>query len=183
MSKMNPTGLPEHWQMVRFSEVATFTKKPRDLRYSEYNEVPFVPMNLIPIATLFSKEFRLKPTNELSSGTYFEPGDILLAKITPSFENGKQCIIQELPTPFGIATTEVIPIREIEGVSDKIYLFYYLLVPDVRSLLTGKMQGTTGRLRLGTRTVADLEIPLPPLAEQHRIVAKLEVIYTIRRSS
>ena len=178
MSKMNPTGLPEHWQMVRFSEVATFTKKPRDLRYSEYNEVPFVPMNLIPIATLFSKEFRLKPTNELSSGTYFEPGDILLAKITPSFENGKQCIIQELPTPFGIATTEVIPIREIEGVSDKIYLFYYLLVPDVRSLLTGKMQGTTGRLRLGTRTVADLEIPLPPLAEQHRIVVKLETLFT-----
>ena len=83
-----------------------------------------------------------------------------------------------MPTPFGIATTEVIPIREIEGVSDKIYLFYYLLVPDVRSLLTGKMQGTTGRLRLGTRTVADLEIPLPPLAEQHRIVVKLETLFT-----
>ena len=178
MSKMNPMDLPLNWRIVRFEEVATFTKKPKGLRYSEYNEVPFVPMNLIPIATLFSTEFILKPTNKISSGTYFELGDILLAKITPSFENGKQCIIQKLPTPFGIATTEVIPIREVKGVSDKFYLFYYLLVPDVRALLTGKMQGTTGRLRLGAKALAELEIPLPPLAEQHRIVAKLEMLFT-----
>jgi len=178
MSKMNQKDLPLNWQIVRFGEVATFTKKPKDLRYSEYNEVPFVPMNLIPIAQLYSKEFNLKSTDELSSGTYFEPGDILLAKITPSFENGKQSIIEDLPTPFGIATTEVIPIREVEGVSNKFYLFYYLLVPDVRALLTGKMKGTTGRLRLGADALADLEIPLPPLAEQRRIVAKLEVLFT-----
>ena len=170
--------LPLNWQIVRFEEIATFTKKPKDLRYSEYNEIPFVPMKLIPIATLFSKEFIRKPTNTLGSGTYFESGDILLAKITPSFENGKQCIIQELPTPFGIATTEVIPIREVEGLSDKIYLFYYLLAPDVRALLTARMKGTTGRLRLGAEALADLEIPLPPLAEQRRIVAKLERLFT-----
>ena len=174
---MNPIGLPLNWQMVKFEEVATFTKKPRGLRYSDYNEIPFVPMNLIPIATLFSKEFILKSSDTLSSGTYFEPGDILLAKITPSFENGKQCIIKELPMPFGIATTEVIPIREIEGVSDKFYLFYYLLFPDVRALLTERMQGTTGRLRLGTKALAELEILLPPLAEQERIVAKLETLF------
>ena len=175
---MNPKGLPLNWQIVKFGDVATFTKKPKNLRYSEYNEVPFVPMDLIPIATLFSKEFILKPSDTLSSGTYFEPGDILLAKITPSFENGKQCIIQELPIPFGIATTEVIPIREVEGVSDKFYLFYYLLLLDVRASLTGKMKGTTGRLRLGAEVVGTLEIPLPPLAEQQRIVAKLETLFT-----
>ena len=178
MNKTNEMDLPEHWCRVKFGDVVTFTKKPKDLRYSEYNEVPFVPMNLIPVATLFLKEFRLKPSDTLSSGTYFEPGDILLAKITPSFENGKQCIIKELPTPFGIATTEVIPIREIEGVSDKFYLFYYLLLSNVRALLTERMQGTTGRLRLGTKALADLEIPLPPLAEQRRIVAKLQTLFT-----
>ena len=170
--------LPLNWRIARFGEVATFTKKPKDLRYTEYSEVPFVPMHLIPIATLFSKKFVRKPSDALGSGTYFETGDILLAKITPSFENGKQCIIEELPTPFGIATTEVIPIREVEGLSDKIYLFYYLLAPDVRALLTGRMKGTTGRLRLGAEALADLEIPLPPLAEQRRIVAKLEKLFT-----
>ena len=173
MSEMN---LPVHWKMVRFGEVATFTKKPRDLRYSEYNEVPFVPMVLIPVAKLFSEEFTLKTNDELSSGTYFEPGDILLSKITPSFENGKQCIIEELPTPFGIATTEVIPIREAVGVGDKFYLFYYLLLPDVRTLLAGRMQGTTGRQRLGKETLVNLEIPLPPLPEQRAIAHVLQTI-------
>ena len=48
---------------------------------------------------------------------------MLLAKITPSFENGKQGIIRELPTPFGIATTEVIPLMGIPDVSDTLYLF------------------------------------------------------------
>ena len=94
--------IPESWKAVRLGKVTTFTKKPRDLRYSEYNEVPFVPMELIPITKLYSEEFTLKTNDELKSGTYFENGDILLPKITPSFENGKQCIIKELPTPFGI---------------------------------------------------------------------------------
>ncbi len=161
--------IPESWEVVQFETAATFTKKPRNLGYSEYSEIPFVPMELIPIAKLSSEKFILKTNNELKSGTYFEPGDILLPKITPSFENGKQCIIQELPTPFGIATTEVIPIREVEDVSDKFYLFYYLLLPDVRTLLAGKMQGSTGRQRLKKEALVNLEIPLPPLPEQRAI--------------
>ena len=173
---MSMVDFPEHWKMVRFGEVVTFTKKPRDLRYSEYDEVPFLPMDLIPIGKLSSEKFILKTNEELSSGTYFEPGDVLLAKITPSFENGKQCIIEDLPTPFGLATTEVIPIREVVDVSDRFYLFYYLLLPDVRVLLAGRMQGTTGRQRLGKETLANLEIPLPPLPEQRAIAHVLQTI-------
>ena len=173
---MNKINLPDHWKVVRLGDIIAFTKKPRDLRYSEYNEIPFVPMELIPIAKLFSQEFILKTNDELKSGTYFEPGDILLPKITPSFENGKQCIIKELPTPFGIATTEVIPIREIKGVSDISYLFYYLLFPNVRISLAGKMQGTTGRQRLSKDALVNLQIPLPPLPEQRAIASIFQAI-------
>ena len=168
--------IPESWEIVRLEEASTFTKKPRNLRYSEYREIPFVPMELVPIAKLFSQEFILKTYDELKSGTYFEPGDILLPKITPSFENGKQCIFKELPTPFGIATTEVIPIREMEGVTDISYLFYYLLLPNVRISLAGKMQGTTGRQRLGKNALVNLQIPLPPLREQRAIAAVFQAI-------
>ena len=174
---MSLNNLPAHWKLVSFGDVTTFTRKPSELRYSEYNEIPFVPMELIPVSKLFSEVFTLKPSNKLTSGTYFEPGDILLSKITPSFENGKQCIIEELPTPFGIATTEVIPIREVEGVSDKFYLFYFLLLSDVRSLLAGRMQGTTGRQRLNKEALVNLEIPLPPLPEQRAIAHILHTIH------
>ncbi len=173
---MSLNNLPAHWKLVSFGDVTTFTRKPSELRYSEYNEIPFVPMELIPVSKLFSEVFTLKPSNKLTSGTYFEPGDILLSKITPSFENGKQCIIEELPTPFGIATTEVIPIREVEGVSDKFYLFYFLLLSDVRSLLAGRMQGTTGRQRLNKEALVNLEIPLPSLPEQRAIAHILHTI-------
>lgn len=169
-------NLPVHWKKVNFGDIVTFTRKPKNLRYTQYNKVPFVPMDLIPVAKLYSKEFTFRTNDEIRSGTYFEPGDILLAKITPSFENGKQCIIEDLPTSFGIATTEVIPIREIVGVSDKFYLFYYLLLPNVRSLLAGRMQGTTGRQRLSKETLVKLEIPLPPLAEQRAIARILQAI-------
>lgn len=168
--------IPESWETTRLAEAVTFTKKPRNLRYSEYDKIPFVPMELIPIAKLFSQEFILKTNDELKSGTYFEPGDILLPKITPSFENGKQCIIKKLPTPFGIATTEVIPIREMEGISDISYLFYFLLLPNVRISLAGKMQGTTGRQRLSKNALVNLQIPLPPLPEQRAIAAVFRAI-------
>ncbi len=168
--------IPESWEIIRLAEAVTFTKKPKNLRYADYNEIPFVPMELIPIAKLVSEDFTLKKHDELKSGTYFEPGDILLPKITPSFENGKQCIIKKLPTPFGIATTEIIPIREIGGVSDISYLFYYLLLSNVRISLAGKMQGTTGRQRLSKDAVVNLQIPLPPLPEQRAIAAVFQAI-------
>ncbi|MYG08041.1 hypothetical protein F4167_15790, partial [Candidatus Poribacteria bacterium] len=80
------------------------------------------------------------------------------------------------PTPFGIATTEIIPIQAVVDVSDKFYLFYYLLLPNVRAMLAGRMQGTTGRQRLSKEILANLEIPLPPLPEQHAIAHVLQTI-------
>lgn len=125
-----------------------FTKKPRDLKFDEYESIPFVPMDLVPIGKLSFGDFILKKPSEFSSGTYFETGDLLLAKITPSFENGKQGIIPELPHGFGVATTEVIPIKEIPQVSNIHFLAYFLLRDDIRSSLAGKMEGSTGRQRL-----------------------------------
>lgn len=168
--------IPESWETKLLGEVVTITKKPRDLRYTDYSGIPFVPMELIPIGKLSSEEYILKTNDELTSGTYFQSGDILLSKITPSFENGKQCIIQELPDGFGIATTEIIPIHEIEGVTHKTFLFYYFLLPKVRTLLTGKMQGSTGRQRLNLDSLVNLIVPVPPLSEQQAIG---EIFYRI----
>src|SRR6266567_6608759 len=131
----------QKWRIVPLNKAFKFTKKPRELQYSTYVRIPFVPMEFVPIGHMFFEKYILKEYDDISSGTYFEPGDILLAKITPSFENGKQGIIENLPTPFGIATTEVIPIKEIEGISDKYFLFYYLLRHDIRSVLASKMEG------------------------------------------
>lgn len=135
MKQVTDARLPTQWREVALREAASFTRKPRNLRYADFKEVPFVPMERIPIGHLYFEDFELRQGAEVNSGTYFEPGDMLLAKITPSFENGKQGIIRELPTPFGIATTEVIPLTGIPNVSDTLYLFYRLSEKDLDFLI------------------------------------------------
>jgi len=172
----------EGWRWVQLQDAFTFTRKPRDLQISAYTQVPFVPMEMIPIGSVYFAQYVLKSQDELTSGTYFEPGDVLLAKITPSFENGKQGIIEHLPTPFGIATTEVIPLQGIPELSDNLFLFYYLLRHSIRVELAGKMEGTTGRQRLNKSALESLEIPLPPLPEQRAIAHALRTVQAAREA-
>lgn len=170
------------WIRVQLGSIVRFTKKPKNLHYTEYPHIPFIPMESIPIGQVFFDRFELRSNEEISSGTYFESGDILLAKITPSFENGKQGIIQELPTKFGIATTEVIPFNEVDGVSNKYFLFYSLLRNSIRTELASKMEGSTGRQRLSIFALMNLEIALPPLPEQRAIAHILQTAQNATQS-
>jgi len=107
---------------------------------------------------------------------HFERGDILVAKITPSFENGKQALATKLPTPFGFATTEVIPLRPRNMGHDRRLLFFYLLHPDIRHYVAERMEGTTGRQRVPPEVFLDLPFPEFALEEQRAISDALEVI-------
>lgn len=167
--------LPADWQIKAIEEAYRFTKKPTGLRVKDNSEVPFIPMELMPLGKIFVDDWVMKATAALGSGTYFENGDLLVAKITPSFENGKQAIAK-INTPFGYATTEVIPIQEIEGTSDKFYLHFVLLHPEIRKELAEKMDGSTGRQRLRKETLASKQIPFPPLPEQRCIAHVLSTV-------
>ncbi|WP_052890332.1 restriction endonuclease subunit S [Thermogemmatispora carboxidivorans] len=173
------------WKRVPLAEIAEFTSKPREVRLTDYKAIPFVPMELIPSDKIAIDGFLMKDPSVISSGTFFKEGDILLPKITPSFENGKQAIAEDLPLPFGLATTEVIPLREKANISDKLFLFYFLLKGDVRQSLASRMEGTTGRQRLNTEALKTLPVPLPPLREQRAIARVLravqEVMQALRR--
>jgi len=164
--------MPRSWDVLPIGKAYDFTKKPKETVYSNYDRLPFIAMDLIPIDTPHLDKFKLKNSTEISSGTYIEDGDILLAKITPCFENGKQCIVAGLPNGFGIASTEIIPIKEKPGISSKYFLFYYLLKNDVRTFIAGKMEGATGRQRVPVHLIKELLIPFPSLTEQKKI-AKL----------
>lgn len=167
--------LPKTWGVKPIRDVYTFTKKPRGLDISNNTSVPFLPMDAIPIGRVHITALEERPAAKLTSGTYIENGDLLVAKITPSFENGKQAVV-EWKKPFGFATTEVIPIQEIQGVSDKYFLFHLLLHPEVRSGLAGKMDGTTGRQRLSKEVLGDFVIPVPPITEQRKIAGVLGMV-------
>ena len=176
--KLSTSKLPPTWGLKPIGDVYRFTSKPRGLAVPKGSSVPFLPMDQIPIGRVNVTTYEERPAAKLTSGTYIENGDLLVAKITPSFENGKQAIVK-WDRPFGYATTEVIPIQDIEGVSDKYFLFHLLLHPEIRSELAGKMDGTTGRQRLSKETLGSRVIPVPPLPEQRNIAA---VLGTVQRA-
>ena len=87
MSLLEANLGPERtWQRV--SDAYAITKKPRGLDLESESTIPFAPMDAIPQGGAYDAEFMPKAPGEITSGTYFERGDVLVAKITPSFENG-----------------------------------------------------------------------------------------------
>ena len=161
------------WKATTIRDAAQFTSKPRyiDLKIAE--KVPFVPMDLVPQDRSFIQDCVWKPGRDIRSGTYFERGDCLLAKITPCFENGKQGIAKDLPASFGYASTELIPFRGRAGLSNKYFLFFFFLDTTTRRLIAQKMEGATGRQRIPISVLKDWPISLPPLPEQKKIAAVL----------
>ncbi|MEN4005964.1 MAG: restriction endonuclease subunit S [Methanobacteriaceae archaeon] len=166
--------IPAGWEVVKVNDVFEFTKKPRNLALED-ELIPFIAMDNIPDNGIYPKKFDLMKMEDIKSGTFFFEGDLLVAKITPSFENGKQCIANNLPTTFGYATTEVWPIHETSN-TNIMYLFYFLKKSNVRSSLAVKMEGTTGRQRVPRNVLENLKIPLPPLPEQQKIAEILSNI-------
>ncbi len=117
--------LPTDWELCRIGDAYEFTKKPRGLDLRKIgDEIPFFTMDQIPLGKIYVADFKPKSLDELGSGTYVENGDVMVAKITPSFENGKQAIV-DIKTDFAYATTEVIPLHGIPEKSDNLFLFFF----------------------------------------------------------
>jgi len=173
--KETPIGrIPEDWEVVRLGDAAEIRKNKS---VNNVEKVAFIPMELIPDSNIYVS-YQIRNLCEVKSSTYCEAGDLLLAKITPSLENGKQGIVPDnIPNGFALATTEVFPIV-CKGV-DKFFLFYILKHPKFRKILEFSMRGTTGRQRVPKEAVENLLIPLPPLPEQLKIA---EILSTVDRA-
>ena len=160
--------IPEHWKVVRLGEVVKLGHRSAEKSNVEF--IPFIPMSFIPDDNLFIEQWEIRKLTEVRSGVLVQRGDLLLAKITPSLENGKQGILKNLPSEWGYATTEVFPIwTDKKDLLEIIFLAYYLKYPKIRNNLASKMEGTTGRRRLPKHVLTSLPIPLPPLPEQKQI--------------
>jgi type I restriction enzyme S subunit len=171
--------LPEEWDVVKIIDVVDFTKKPRSLSINPEDMLPFIPMEMIPDNNDSVIRWQEKKNSEISSGTFVFRGDLIVAKITPCFENGKQAILDNLPTDYAYTTTEVWPMHPKENQILIDFLSNYLRNPIVRKELTAKMEGSTNRQRLPREALQNLLIPLPPLPEQHAIA---HVLHTVQEA-
>jgi len=167
----------EGWKPMKVDEAFEFTRKPRSLDIPEGEPIPFIPMDGISESNRKIDYAESRTLEEIKSGSFVFKDDLLVAKITPSFENGKQAILDNLSNEYGYATTEVWVLHPKEEVNIlKEYLFYYLRRSKIRSDLAGKMEGSTGRQRLPKVVLRNLELHSPPLNEQEEIVSILNTV-------
>ena len=108
-----------------------------------------------------------------SSYTYFAEGDVLLAKVTPCFENGKAGIAKGLSNGIGFGSSEFYVLRSSEHILPE-WLYFCITHPLFRRSGISQMTGTGGLQRLPRKFVEDFPIPLPPLEVQREIVAEIE---------
>ena len=109
--------------------------------------------------------------------THFAEGDVGLAKITPCFENGKSTVFRNLMNGIGSGTTELHVVRPI--FVDPDYILLFLKSPHFIETGIPKMTGTAGQKRVPAEYFAHSAFPLPPLAEQQRIVAKVDELMAL----
>jgi len=131
--------------------------------------------------SLIARPTEQRPIETLLSGfTYFSDGDVLVAKITPCFENGKIAEVQ-LSSEHGFGSTEFHVLRAKAGHLHPRYLTHFLRQPSVRHAGERRMTGSAGQRRVPRDFLKELAIPLPPLQEQRRIAAILDKADALRQ--
>ncbi len=153
---------------------------PRELASQTSRTVHFVPMAELSEQGFVSPN-RTRRLDEVMKGyTYFENGDVLVAKITPCMENGKAALVRGLEHQIAFGSTEFHVLRPNEEIDGK-YLFYMVWNPVFRHQAEIKMTGSAGQKRVPTSFLEQFEIPLPNLEEQKRIAAILDKADSVRR--
>lgn len=165
--------IPEHWEMVSIKRIAKISPKVDLSNYKLDEKVTFLPMEKVSSNGDIDCEI-LKPIRKVKQGfTAFKKNDVILAKITPCFENGKGALLDKLETEIGYGSTEFHVLRA----SKRIKAYYLYLITHSSNFLTlgeAMMTGSAGQKRVPTDFVANYQFPLPPMSEQQQIIEYVE---------
>ena len=164
--------VPEHWDITRIKYVAELTPSKARILPSLEKRCSFVPMEKLKLDTLILDETR-KIKDVYQGYTYFEDGDVLIAKVTPCFENQNMAIAANLVNGIGFGSSEIYVLRtEAEGLNQ--FLLYRLQESVFMQLGAGAMTGAGGLRRVPSDFINDFQFALPPINEQQEIVAYIE---------
>ena len=176
-TSFRPTGIPwipevpEHWKCVELKRVTVFNPSRKEYLDGD-TLVGYAPMEIVRsnMESCLTIE-----VNKLTAGlTYFEEGDVVLAKVTPCFENGNVAIIPKMIHYCGFGSSELFVYRCNKDKLDPKQLFYYFQSTGFVSAGIASMTGTGGLKRISPTFARNAKIPLPPISEQRAIVAYIE---------
>ena len=164
-----PFEVPSSWEWCKVEDV--FDLNPKN-NLDDETIAGFIPMELVSAGFGYSHTFEERKWGEVKKGyCHFRNGDIGIAKISPCFENRKSTIFYDLPNDVGAGTTELVILRG-HCVCTEFYLYLFQSSWYIDEG-TKYFKGNVGQQRVKKDIFTILQIPLPPLAEQKRIVAEL----------
>ena len=165
-----PFNIPRSWIMAHMSDL--FLLNPKS-EINDNTEIGFIPMACVDDGFSGKHSFEIRNWGDVKKGyCHFQDGDIGVAKISPCFENLKSCILQSLPNGVGTGTTELVILRSL-GVYAPFYLYLFKSSWYI-SQGTKYFKGVVGQQRVNKAIFTELEVPLPSVAEQERIVAEIK---------
>ena len=166
--------MPADWDVTRLRfvvETSISKKEVSDL--SSEAEVSFVPMEAVGEYGGLNLDVTTTLAAVVDGYTYFRNGDVVVAKITPCFENGKGALASGLCNDVGFGTTELHVLRPSSRI-DAQFLLYLTFSDHFRRIGTASMYGAGGQKRISDGFIRDFRHPLPDLREQNAIAVFLD---------
>ena len=168
--KRGRLGMRYEWTKKKLSDIVDFNPRETIKKGTIAKKIP------MDVLRPFYRDIPYYVEACFSSGMKFRNGDTIMARITPCLENGKTAQVSILNDgEVGFGSTEYIVFRAKEEIADKDYLYYLVCSPEVRELAIKSMVGSSGRQRVQTDVVKNLEINVPPLVEQEKIGSLLKL--------
>ena len=167
-----PFYIPDSWMWVRISDCIQVNPS---VNFNDESEVSFIPMTNIEAgykSAINLSEVKLWKDVK-KNFSKFQNEDVIVAKITPCFQNRKSAIVTNLVNGYGAGTTELNILRTGELI-DNLFILYFVKTHYFINYGINHFSGTVGQQRFGGDSLKQTLLPLPPLAEQKRIVAKVE---------
>ena len=174
----DPVTNEKGWEVKKLGEVYAInpSKKITLIGIKGDDMVSFLPMEDLPIKACYVTPKQNRTCNEvMSSYTCFANNDVLLAKVTPCFENGKVGIASNLINGVGFGSSEFIVIRPKE-LAVKEYVYHLVQTDNFVEKACKQFTGTSGLRRVPKQFVEQLKIGIPPLSLQQQFAQKIEAI-------
>ncbi|MBO5632501.1 MAG: restriction endonuclease subunit S, partial [Aeriscardovia sp.] len=162
--------IPAEWDMTKVKYVATFQPSCDTSRLTEESEITYTPMECIKNGYFIDNTAPFG--NVAASLTPYNDGDIVIAKVTPCFENGNIAIMENLSSGFGLGSSELFVLRP-HSIETK-FLFYWLQNDLFMQQGCATMTGTGGLKRVSPYFVKNCPLPFPEISEQEEIVSYLD---------